>query len=94
MHSRARLEFRIVHSVGSRRQLSALLRRSRAEPIDGVSIHERLLDAETAVALRRHAQLVMSWPVNTVERARELASWGVQGLITDIPRRIQPLAAA
>ncbi len=72
---------RVVHSVGSTRQLRALLRRFPS--LDGVSIHERLLDARTAAELRDRAAVVMSWPVSTLQRAGELAALGVDGLISN-----------
>ena len=53
--------------------------------LDGVSIHERLLDERVVEALRGRGATVMSWPVNTLERARELARLGIQGLISDDP---------
>jgi hypothetical protein len=71
---------RVVHSVGSPRQLRALLRRFHR--LDGVSIHERLLDPRTAAELRARAALLLSWPVTTLPRARELAALGVDGLIS------------
>ena len=83
-----RNDVRVVHSVGSSRQLRALLRRFEGRVLDGISIHERLLDAETVAQLRRRADLLMSWPVNTVERARELVALGVDGLISDDLTRI------
>ena len=73
---------RVVHSVGSARELAALRRRSATRPLTGVSIHRRLLDAATVRELRRRADLVLSWPVDSVQQARQLASWGVQGLIS------------
>lgn len=80
----ARLDdVRVVHSVGSARQLRSLLRRFDGRVLDGVSIHERLLDEETVAELRRRARMLLTWPVNTVERARELAALGVDGLISD-----------
>jgi glycerophosphoryl diester phosphodiesterase len=79
----AREDVRTVHSVGSARQLRRLLRRSRGTRLEGVSVHERLLDARTAAELRRLASLVMTWPVNTVQRAHELLALGVDGLISD-----------
>ena len=51
--------------------------------LEGVSIHERLLDADSAAALRAIAETIMTWPVNRPERARELLGLGVDGLITD-----------
>jgi hypothetical protein len=74
---------RRVHSVGNARQLRRLLRRFAGQRLDGVSIHERLLNAATMTSLRGLADVVMTWPVNRPERARELLRLGVDGLITD-----------
>jgi glycerophosphoryl diester phosphodiesterase len=74
---------RTIHSVGSERQLRALLRRFDGRVLDGVAIHERLLDADTVTALRRHARTLLTWPVNGAERALALLELGVDGLITD-----------
>jgi len=73
----------VVHSVGSRRQLRALRRRFSGASLDGVSIHERLLDLETVRELRGLARVVLTWPVKTIGRARELAAWGVDGMISE-----------
>lgn len=83
----------VVHSAGTTRELRALLRRSRAGRLAGVSVHERLLDAHTSALLRAAAELVMTWPVNTVERARELLALGVDGLISDRPDLIRHAVA-
>jgi glycerophosphoryl diester phosphodiesterase len=74
---------RIVHSVGSRRQLRALRRRFKQRRLEGVSIHRRLLDAATVADLRRRAEIVITWPVASADEARRLASWGVDGVITE-----------
>ncbi len=74
---------RRMHSVGNARQLRRLLSRFAGERLDGVSIHERLLDAESVASLRAISEVVMTWPVNKPERARELLRLGVHGLITD-----------
>jgi hypothetical protein len=73
---------RCAHSVGNGRQLRRLLQRGGAR-VEGVSIHERLLDTETATQLRQVAGMIMTWPVNHPERARELLRLGIDGLITD-----------
>jgi hypothetical protein len=73
----------LVQSVGSRRQLRALRRGGAALPLHGISIHERLLDRETVGELRRRVNVVMAWPVRTLAQARELAAWGVDGLISE-----------
>lgn len=76
---------RRFRSVGSRRQLRRLLARLDAVALDGVSIHERLLDERVVAALRERAATVITWPVNTASRAAELARLGVHGLISDEP---------
>jgi glycerophosphoryl diester phosphodiesterase len=84
-------DVRRFRSVGSRRQLRRLLRRQ--ERLDGVSVHERLLDQGVVTALREVAATVLSWPVNSAARAAELAALGVQGLISDDPGRLVERAA-
>ena len=77
---------RVVHSVGNPRQLARLRRR---DGLAGVSIHQRLLDAGVVAELRRRAEVVLSWPVESVAQARRLAAWGVNVLIS---RRFEQLA--
>ena len=77
---------RLFQSVGSRRQLRALLRAADGLTLDGVSVHERLLDEQVVDDLRRLGATVISWPVNSLQRARELARLGIHGLISDDPR--------
>ena len=81
-----------MHSVGSARQLRRLRRQAAGTRLDGISIHERLLDSRTVHELRELAELIMTWPVNTRERARELVACGVDGLISDRPGLLLPLA--
>jgi glycerophosphoryl diester phosphodiesterase len=72
---------RLVHSVGSTRQLRALLALRR--PVEGISIHQKLLDPELTARLRARAGLLLSWPVSGHADAERLAGWGVDGLITE-----------
>jgi glycerophosphoryl diester phosphodiesterase len=76
---------RLLQSVGSLRQLRTLLGTADGLVLDGVSIHERLLDERVAAELLRYGATVVTWPVNTLQRARELALLGVHGLISDRP---------
>jgi glycerophosphoryl diester phosphodiesterase len=78
-----RPDVRVIHSVGSRRQLRALRRRFAGWRLAGISIHRRLLDRATVADLRERAEMIVSWPVATVEEARELSGWGVDGVITE-----------
>jgi glycerophosphoryl diester phosphodiesterase len=87
------LPVRRVHSVGTARQLRMLLERAAGARIDGVSIHERLLDLTAVTELRRVAGVVMTWPVNDLARATELVRLGVDGLISDRPGAISGLSA-
>ena len=84
---------RLVASVGSARQLRCLSAR-RVPKLDGISIHERLLDVRTARELTGMAGVIFTWPVNTVERAQELIACGVEGLISDRPELVHPVTAA
>jgi glycerophosphoryl diester phosphodiesterase len=77
------LPVRCVHSIGTRRELDRFLVRFMDRKVDGVSIHERLLDPTNAAILREMARVLMTWPVNRSARARELLELGVHGLITD-----------
>jgi glycerophosphoryl diester phosphodiesterase len=79
----AELPVRRIHSVGSERQLRRLLQRVEEGRLEGISIHEKLLHRESIDSLRAVADVVMTWPVNQPERARELLRLGVHGLITD-----------
>jgi glycerophosphoryl diester phosphodiesterase len=74
---------RRIHSVGSTRQLREVLQRFAGQRLEGIAIHERLVDRETMASVRKIADLVMAWPVNEPERARALLRLGVGGLITD-----------
>lgn len=85
---------RVVHSVGSWRDLRRLRRRIGGRRLDAVTIHERLLDAATVSDLREVADTVLTWPVNTLERAQQLVVWGVDGLISDRPSLLRPIAHA
>lgn len=85
------LGVRRMASVGSARQLGRLLRRFSGRRLDGVSIHERLLDERVVDDLRRVADVVLTWPVNAPGRARELLGIGVDGLISDRAEHIGPL---
>lgn len=47
-----------------------------------------LLNRETVAALHEHHFRVIPWTVNDLDKARELYRWGVDGIITDYPDRI------
>jgi len=76
-------DVRTVHSAGTARQLRALLLHGHGRRLQGVSVHERLLNPATVAEIRSVADLILTWPANAAGRARELAAMGVDGLITD-----------
>ena len=84
---------RLVHSVGSARQLRRLLRRHRGHRLEGVTIHERLLDSLT-VRAHEPSDVILAWPVNTLERAQELIRLEVEGLISDRPSLVHSAVGA
>jgi glycerophosphoryl diester phosphodiesterase len=87
------LPVRRLHSIRSTRQLRTFVRQSAGRRLDGVSIHERLLNLDAVAELRRIAGVVMTWPVNDVDRATELLHLGIDGLITDRPEALARLTA-
>jgi glycerophosphoryl diester phosphodiesterase len=82
---------RVLHSVGSARQLRALLRRYGTDALEGVAIDRALLSRGVVALLRERAPHVWSWPVDDRTSARVLAGWGVTGLISDAPGALRPL---
>jgi glycerophosphoryl diester phosphodiesterase len=57
----------------------------------GVSIRHTLLDRPTAETLQERGMIVAAWTVDDVDRARELAEWGVDAITTN---RIEDAIAA
>ena len=85
---------RVVHSVGSRRQLAALLARFGPGSLEGVSIHADVLTPAIVRGLRTRANTVMSWPVSSPTQAARLAAWGVEGFIAERPEALLASPAA
>jgi hypothetical protein len=72
-----------IGSAARPQQLERLTRFTAARPLDGASLHLRLLGREALRPLREGAPLLMSWPVNHVHEAEHAARLGVRGLISD-----------
>ena len=79
----AGLPVRRLHSIGTERELEDFLHRFSTERLEGVSVHERLLEQESVASLRAIADVLLTWTVNRPVRARELVRLGIDGLITD-----------
>jgi glycerophosphoryl diester phosphodiesterase len=73
-----------VLSARTRDELLQLFRRlETGPPVTGVSVHRSLLRAPVVSQLRRHVDLVLTWPVNDVASLDILLQLGVTGIISD-----------
>ncbi|HYH13182.1 MAG TPA: glycerophosphodiester phosphodiesterase [Thermomicrobiales bacterium] len=63
----------------ARLQASDALRQT----LDGVTVRESLIDAETATWLTDHGLIFFAWTVNDIDRVNELIGLGVSGITTD-----------
>lgn len=76
---------RVLRSCANRLQVWLAIRMRGLDDRTGVTVHARLLEADTVAELRSRTPLVYSWGFTTRAEARELAAMGVTGLITDDP---------
>jgi hypothetical protein len=74
---------RTIHSVGHRLELHALLARYGPGELDGVCVHQRLLDERTMPVIAGRTATILTWPVDTWADAVRLADLGVTGIISD-----------
>lgn len=67
-----------------------------AEETKAVAIHpwHEKLNAEVMKEIHRKGFKLYPWTVNDVERMQQLIAWGVDGIITDYPDRLQALLPA
>ena len=72
-----------LRSCGNRWQIWLARRLPGLGPDCGVCIHERNLTADLVAVFRERTPLVYSWGAATTERCRELAGYGVTGIILD-----------
>jgi hypothetical protein len=74
---------RRIASAARTAQLDRLIAYAPGRTLDGASLHLRLLERGRLEALREHAPLLMSWPVNHRREAEHALALGVGGLISD-----------
>lgn len=72
---------RLVLSAGSRRGLRRLRSRLRGRPAYGVCVHRRLLTPSIVTELRRGAEVVFTWPVDTDDALADARRLGVDAMI-------------
>jgi glycerophosphoryl diester phosphodiesterase len=73
----------VVHSVRSRSELKRLPRRLAGHRSWGVAVHRDLLPRMDVPSLLRTVDVLLTWPVNTVDALEEVARYGVTGVISD-----------
>jgi hypothetical protein len=73
----------VVHSVRSRAELARLPRRLAGRRSWGVAVHRELLPRMDVPALLRSVDVLLTWPVNTLEVLDEVAGLGATGVISD-----------
>ncbi len=74
--------FRTWRTVGDQRQLELVLAGGQL-PDEAVTVKHTLLTRAVVDQLRAHANTVVAWTVNDVERGRALRDFGVDGVTTD-----------
>jgi glycerophosphoryl diester phosphodiesterase len=74
---------RRIASAGRASQVDGLIRYAERHPLDGASLHLRLLEAGRVADLAAHAPLIMTWPVNHRREAAHATAMGASGLISD-----------
>ncbi len=60
---------------------------------DYLAVNHRLLDPERVARLKEAGCRMVAWTVNTLERARELVAWGVDGVVSDHVAILETLKA-
>ncbi len=78
------LDIPIVYSLANERQLRRLSAVIRGRRCDALSVHARLLSAESVRRLRELAPVICSWPIGPWDVPWALA-FGVDALIADDP---------
>ncbi|MEN3308013.1 MAG: glycerophosphoryl diester phosphodiesterase [Micromonosporaceae bacterium] len=73
---------RRVFSASDWLQLARLRARLRRRPVFGVSIRRQLLSRAAVAELRRRAEVVMVWPVDTEAALQDALRLGVTGVIS------------
>lgn len=84
-----------VLSARNRRELAALRHHLGTTPVapHGVSVHVSLLDADVVAELHGCVSVVMTWPVNDLDRLDHVLRLGVTGVISDEPHVLRALVA-
>lgn len=76
-------EVTLLYSIDVRAKLDLFLSIAARDPGPrGVSCRQQLVTRELVERLHGHGLLVVAWTVDDVDRAEELAAWGIDGITT------------
>lgn len=89
---RARLGAPCFYTL-SRKQFERRLAEVLAGGFDYLAVNHRLLDPERVGRLKEAGCRLVAWTVNSLERARQLVSWGVDGVVSDHVAILEALKA-
>jgi hypothetical protein len=76
-------DVKVVHSARTRGELRRLTARLRTHHTWGVSLHRELLTAAGVADLRKQAEIVMTWPIDTLEAYDFVVRLGVNAVISN-----------
>lgn len=76
-------EVKVAHSVGGPVQLRRVWKRLTWHDRHIISIHFKLLDAQTVARLKERTSGVITWPINSREQLEKVISWGIDGFTSD-----------
>ena len=74
---------RVHYSIGTQRQLPAFGHVPQDETLQGVCVHQSLLNAQLIDILKRRGLDIWTWTVDDVEQARRLVAMGIGGIISN-----------
>jgi glycerophosphoryl diester phosphodiesterase len=85
---------RVFYSIGAQRQLPAFGHIPQDETLQGVCVHQSLLNAQLIDILKRRGLDIWTWTVDEVEQARQLVSMGIDGIISNRLEVLEALSEA
>ena len=74
---------RVRYSIGVQRQLAAFGHVSQDETLQGVCVHQSLLNAQLIDILKRRGLDIWTWTVDDLTQARRLVAMGIDGIISN-----------
>ncbi len=85
---------RVYYSIGAQRHLPAFGHVPQDETLQGVCVHQSLLNAQLIDILKRRGLAIWTWTVDDVEQARQLVAMGIDGIISNSLDVLETLSEA